>query len=498
MRLRLLSLVSAVTVGMLAATVPATAHDTEEPVTSDETTPVVVNEDTTLVAHHYFPEGTDLQFQRREGRQRLDGRTVNGTRDYVFVGGDAKSHLDDGAVHVFDVTDPTAPVHLAEVPCPGYHAEIAVHENLLFQGIDSARSHPDGCEDTVPGAPENDKGDTIGVRVFDITDPARPEVIAFLDADDGVEGTHNMTVVPWADRLYLAQAAFDAVAPPLTIVDVSNRDFETHTLDLRTDIGSDLAADGCHDIGLDPERELAFCAAIENTLVWDISDPDAPEHVSTIVNPKISIHHGARLAPDGTTLVLNDEHAGAADINVHRDSDTGVGANGCLGDRTTGALWFYDVTNPELPLLQGSFAPETPRPTASPCTSHFYNFVPGTTFVVVGWYEAGIVVVDYADPTLPVEAGVFLPELGNFWAAYYWQGHLYGSSRTVREKGNGGGLWVVSFDPLSDEDHEDYDEHEGAVDLPPAPQDEGTSWGRWTPPHPLGSGPYDRQVTIRP
>ena len=455
-----LSLALGVLLPTLAAG-PALAHDSE-PIAAAETP---ATEQSTanveLVAHHYYPAGTDMQFQRRATAHLLDGVTVNGPRDYVFAGADAKSRTSDGALEILDVTDPTTPVHLVEIPCKGYHAEIAVYENLMLQGIDSASSNA-GCDPAQAAVFDPDGLDqpgVAGVRVFDISDPARPVVKAFL-----TQGTHNMTVVPWAGLLYLATAAFEALDPQLGVVDLTDPALPVTMLSIKD--WSPDASDGCHDIGLDPVRKLAFCAAIESTLIWDIADPYAPRAVSTIVNPGLSIHHGARLAPDGHTLVLNDEFAGAADSDLPAGEDAGAGSNGCLSAPTAGAVWFYDVTDPTLPVLQGSFAPSKPQPTASPCSSHFYNFIPDSTLLVVGWYEAGIVVVDYANPTLPQQHAVFLPQLGNFWTAYYWHGYLYGSSRTIAEKGFGGGLWVVRLD--------------GVGDREPAAADEGTSWARWT------------------
>ncbi len=457
---------------LLASATPALAHDTGMAINPDETTPIELATDNVhLVAHHWFPDGTDMQFQRREGQQMLDGEIVDGTRDYLFMGGDAKSGSDVGGVQIFDITDPELPVHLVDMQCRGYHADIAVYENLLLQAIDSGGSNVGCVGDSLDRFDPNqiDKNG-LGVRIFDITDPANPEVIAFLNGATGIGngGSHNITVVPWAGLLYLADAGFTPDGD-FTIVDLKDPSFPVTTIPMQTVAPG--SADICHDIGLDPERELAYCAAIGTTHVLDISDPMNPTLVTTIVNNGLSIHHSARLASDGNTLVLGDEFAGALDQNLPDNpfaADAGVGSNGCIGDPTAGALWFYDLSvSIQAPVPVGSYAPTNPEPTASPCTSHFYNAVPESTMVAAGWYEAGMVVVDYSQPWPANEYAVFRPELGNFWSGYWWHGYFYGNSRTVEEKGYGGGLWIIKVDGIDD-------------DREPWAGDEGTVWARWT------------------
>lgn len=447
-------LATVLTVALLPP-VAAGAHPDDD---SQDPEEIETSENLEFVEHHWFPEGSDMYFQRREGRQRFDGQVIDETRDLLFAGGDGSSSDVDGRMHVFDVTDPTSPDHLVDIPCQGYHAEVAVYENLMLQGIDS--DSQTGCTEDAAERfdPEGvDRAEEPGIRIFDITDPANPEIIRFIDREEmGGWGVHNFTVIPWEGLLYLATSDLAPEGDQFRFgyVDLTDPEFPVTMIPMN-DI-SPMATAGCHDIGLDAERELAFCAAVEQTLIWDISDPREPSHVSTIVNPGLSIHHGARLAPDGTTLVLNDELAGAAF------------SPGCLGpaQETVGALWFYDTTDPEMPVPQGAFSTDE-LSDAQLCTSHFYNFIPGTELLVVGWYESGMIVVDYSDLPQGIEHAYLRPG-GNasFWAAYYWHGYLYGNSRTLEADGFGGGLWVAALD--------------GVGDAEPSQHDLGTVWSPWT------------------
>lgn len=416
----------------------------------------------TLVDHRAYDSGSDMQFQRRAGPHRVAGKMQPGPRDYLFAGADSFAGSDrpaDGVgIHVFDVTDPAAIAPVAAVHCLGYHSDIAVYDRILVQTIDDAASNG-GCR-TREDPDGIDMAGHEGLRIFDVSDPARPRVVRFIGEDELGGGVHNSTVVGWAGLLYLSTNDLPGglnnggTGSRFAYVDLNDPDFPVTLIPMSkiTPAGSDDAS--CHDIGMDPEHKIAFCAAVNQTFIWDVSDPRMPQHISTILNPAIFLHHGARLAPDGRTLVVNDELGGA------------IAGFGCLGQGsggTAGALWFYDVTDPAAATLTGSFSTTQLNPAKNFCTSHWYNFIPGTELLVVGWYGSGMFVVDYSDPAAPAEHANFRPAGTNYWSAYYWHGALYGNS--FRGLDGMGGLWVLTMDGLGDE--------------PPAAQDEGTSWGRW-------------------
>jgi hypothetical protein len=407
-----------------------------------------------LVAHVAYEMGTDLQFQRRSGPQTLDGVAVDTTTDLVFGGAHSDISRDNGGIEIIDITDPSDPTTLARIPCPGYQSGVAVYETLLIQTLDHPRSNV-GCDPEwlrTSGSAAVDRAGTGGVRVFDVTDPARPRLIHFAEVRDEFDGgVHDATVLPWAGVAYLAKlngelGILDLADPafPYTAIEVSSISPEMKT--------------SCHDIGLDPVRLLAFCPANEDeTYVLDVSDPLRPAYVSKIVNAALSRHHGALMAPDGVTLVLEAEY----------DHPPEVASNAPAG------LWFYDLTRPNDPVLLGSWAPESCEPSEQAeraCSSHWYNFVPGTDLLVASWRQEGVFVVDYTDPAAAVQAdsfkpssggGLFSPASPDFWAAYFWHGYLYGSAGRFM-----GGLYILQSDDITDAE--------------PSAYDEGTSWGRWT------------------
>ena len=58
---------------------------------------------------------------------------------------------------------------------------------------------------------------------------------------------------------------------------------------------------------------------------------------------------------------------------------------------------------------------------------HNFNTLPTTkrNVLVSSAYAAGTTVVDFTDPTNPVEVGHHDPHGANTWSAYWYNGHIY-------------------------------------------------------------------------
>lgn len=419
---------------------------------------------------------SDMMFQRREGEQVLKGETITATKDYVFVGGVEEN---DGFTAI-DVTDPENPEVLSSVTCGGFHNDIIVWEQYVVIGFDGGAGPCDGA--SIPSG--------SGIYIFDATDPANPEFVhsvgenGFSPSQQLTQATHNISLNPREGLVYYSTAGFhtNPVWGAFSLKgDVTKNQSVEHpmgALAARTD--GTAGADGCHDQGLafdvtdaaGTTRDLLFCAAIGNTLIWDITeDPTNPVHVSTIVNPSINIHHGARLAPDGHTLLLNDELGGAA-------------AGVCTGGAPTGTQFAYDISVPEapVPIGYGSTDELQSDTDVSACTSHFYNFISpeqnadAKQLSVTGWYRSGAVIHDFtrvADVGPIGAAPVYAratPDNARMWTAYAHRGYIYSASY-----GGETGFFVYSLDGYTP-----GTEGAPAEVAEPLPYDEGTSWGPWS------------------
>jgi LVIVD repeat len=186
---------------------------------------------------------------------------------------------------------------------------------------------------------------------------------------------------------------------------------------------------GCHDIGVLPAKDLAAAACLGAFAILDISDPGNPQTLSVVQNPLIELDHSAQLTFDGDVAVIGDEHAGAA------------GGGGCSTDQRSpvGAMWFYDITDPASPQLQGSYSlPRVPPVDSAEeaerfrCTTHNYEILPmrdGRDVAVSPYYSGGLSIVDFTDPAAPEEQGYYLPQVGgknpDMWSGYWYRGRTY-------------------------------------------------------------------------
>jgi hypothetical protein len=113
--------------------------------------------------------------------------------------------------------------------------------------------------------------------------------------------------------------------------------------------------------------------------------------------------------------------------------------NDCVGG-PTGALWIYDMADPTLPVPLGYYGIDRgPLPVGSSnynrntwCTSHLFNFIPGTYTLVTSWYAAGMNVIDWSDPSAPVEVAHYMgtgEDITNYWSAYWYDGRIWANDR---------------------------------------------------------------------
>lgn len=347
----------------------------------------------------------------------------------------------DAGFRIIDIADPAKPKVVGHFKCLGSQNDVAVLGSIVVMSVDGRR------QSTKCDAPSG--GTTEGVRIVDISNLARPKQIAFVQTSCG---SHTHTLVPDTANgrvlVYVASGApgyrTEATNGPdpkcnrashgLSVVSVPlDRPAAAKvvsTSPIPKEGPPELASVGCHDITVFLERKLAAGACLDESQIWDISDPLKPKMLSRIPTDAlrpIDIHHSAGFSWDGKTLVIGDEAGGYS-------------GPACIsGHDPLGALWFFDITDPRNPVQKGYFS--LPRPRVYACTAHNYNIVPvqGRNILVGGFYTGGITVVDFTDPSAPQEIGHywnFGPALRNqygveagseVWSAYWYNGHIYGS-----------------------------------------------------------------------
>ena len=331
---------------------------------------------------------------------------------------------------------------LAQFDCNGGQSDVSIWRNLVFVSIDSPRasaacdagSASDGFE---------------GIRVVDIGSLASPTPtqVAFVRTDCG---SHTHTLVPDTrnGRVLLYVLSYPLGVPTAACNPITHRKISVVEVPLANPAAARVIstpdvspAIGCHDVTVLVPRKLAGAACITESQLWDISDPVQPRVISHIVNPGINIHHSTTFSFDGNTLAIGDELGGAAV------------APGCADGNEhlpIGAIWFYDVSNPALPVLRGTY--RIPQAvTSTLCTAHNFNTVPLKSerdLLVSAWYQGGTTVVDFTDPANPEQIGHYIVRSetpSNSWSSYWYRDQIYANNLGTR------GFDAFTLDELRDD-----------------------------------------------
>jgi hypothetical protein len=346
-------------------------------------------------------------------------------------------------LRVFDVSNPTAPVHIASVPTAcGSHTHTTIPDQDDRRAIVYVSSYPTGS------SPTPKSSDFGGPRC---TIPHKRISIVEIP-DRNPEGARVLKEQPLHDD----------------------------TLPFLGTIGSGgTGAIGCHDItvlyedqkqkprGRANPRRVAGAACLEEGQIWDVTQPENPTTLTQhthIRNPFITsgvpgtfkgLFHTASFSWDGEVLLFTDEWQGG-------------GGHGCDGpEDTRGNVWFYDNVPPGTPEapLYGRFIIPRPQPAQEACTMHNGNVIPTTEgyFGVSSAYEGGTSVFDFTgveqnepiflehdSPTTPVPPTVareiaFFDAQGvdgrgrdDVWSSYWFNDRVYANGGLGRPNNPGG------------------------------------------------------------
>ena len=250
-----------------------------------------------------------------------------------------------------------------------------------------------------------------GVLFVDVTDPQAPRIIGTADQTS----PHTMTAYPGRPYIYTSPngCCGDMERGIERIIDAS---------DPRKPRVHEFVSDGlgCHDVAfvIRKEVKLAACAGGAETQLWDVSDPLKPVTVARIPTPFTQFNHSAGFSDDGKILVVGDE--------AHP-------VNSCAGT-PTGALWFYDITDPTKPILRSHYNIDRGAAVSSFwgtydtwCTAHMYDFKPNTYLMATGWFQGGLNVLDLSNLSAPREVAHYIAPDLKAWGAYWVDGLIWTS-----------------------------------------------------------------------
>lgn len=374
------------------------------------------------------------QLQFPAGSARAGEAFPSGSGIWVFGDLVVGSALGSG-FFIADVSDPTAPVLLYNATTDAANPD----NNTItsFARDADVVAHADGRL-TLLLATQND-----GMHVWDISIPTAPVFMSRVE----VTPNHNIAAVPGTELVFNAQSG--GLGRSNELIDVHNA--------LGPVVLGAFGNHGCHDLTFfgefGDEKFRAYCAGIQRTEIWDLTnlDPTATgfgirvlgtvdgAQSPVVGNPAFgaypvrTLHHLAMVNADASILIIGDEQNGG------RSPGGCYTPAGAPASSPTGALWFYDLSNeaePQLlswigaPLVQPDPQPE-PNPEYDPandvpnCTAHFGTLVPGEEKIVMAWYSAGVVLIDFSDPQIPVILEQYQPNPTNPWDARIQGGYVF-------------------------------------------------------------------------
>ncbi len=353
-----------------------------------------------------------------------DGEAVDGAGgiwvfdDKVYASGLGRG---DHGFWIADIKDPENPVLLYQAPADSI---------TPFSRDADIVAHDDGSITLVLAT------QTDGMHVWDVTDPTAPEFLARVE----VNPNHNVATVPGTTFVFNSQSGGEGTTNDL--IDLTDP--------AKPVVAGTYGTHGCHDITFfqDDTRFRAYCAGIDRTEIWNMDgfDINADAFGITIAGtiegtdspvvgspafgtyPVRTLHHLAIVNNDASVLIIGDEHNGGGSPGTCFFYDETTGLSTPLG-----ALWFYDISDEASPELLSWISPASegvsPNPANPPgatpnCTAHFGQVIPGYERLVMAWYTAGVLLIDFEDPENPRIIDQ-VNEDGNVWDARYYNGHIF-------------------------------------------------------------------------
>jgi hypothetical protein len=298
-----------------------------------------------------------------------------------------------------------------------------VERLLLFMSIDT----PQLNGDTVCGVSGTDCSVSNpscweGIRIFDLTDPANPVYVKGVRTNCG---SHTHTLIPDEANNRVLIYATTASTSGGPYCQIPHNRIPIIAVPLDAPVNASVIAEprimpstlrGCHDITVFLALKKAAAACESEGQLWDLIDPANPGMANPVRLDHSSVNywHSAEFTWDGQYVVFDDETF----VN-----------HGCLSTTPTGRIWIYRVSDGQLMTPNGFM---TPRYQGSGvyCGSHNGNIVPvdGRYILVMSWYAGGTSVIDFTNPSAPIEIAHYDATTGgaaDTWSSYWYNGKIY-------------------------------------------------------------------------
>ncbi len=400
----------------------------------------------------------------------ISGEGLSGRLDCSAEGvQEAVSHHRLRGIRIFDITDMQNPRYIANVQtCRGSHTHTVLEdpndsENVYIYVSGSAPVRPaeelEGCSSAMPDEDPNSALFRIEVirvplanpeaaaivsspRIFnDLVAPPQhglaPEDIAQIEAAQAsgafVANFGGQAVVlppqfvnPKLDSIVAARGGSGA---PTGADSTTLRNYIPEMVRIMTggsaDDGPELGPTQCHDITVYPAIGLAGGACEGYGLLLDIRNPAQPRRIAAVADSNFAYWHSATFNNAGTAIVFTDEWGGGGGPKCRASDPMEWGAN---------AIFTIDGEDMNFESYYKMPAAQT---SLENCVAHNGSLIPipGRDIMVQAWYQGGISVFDWTDPTDPVEIafhdrGPSNPNqmgAGGSWSVYWYNGVIVSS-----------------------------------------------------------------------
>ena len=188
----------------------------------------------------------------------------------------------------------------------------------------------------------------------------------------------------------------------------------------------DRGPNQCHDITLYPEIGLAGGACEGYGLLLDISDPANPYRLDAVADSNFSYWHSATFNNDGSQILFTDEWGGGGGPKCRETDPMEWGANA-----------YFTIDEEKKMHFKSYFKLPVPQTDEENCVAHNGSQipVPGRDIFVQSWYQGGISITDWTDPSNVVEIAYHdrgpvsdeQMEMGGSWSVYWYNGYIYSS-----------------------------------------------------------------------
>ncbi|HJQ21474.1 MAG TPA: hypothetical protein VJ867_14085 [Gemmatimonadaceae bacterium] len=311
-------------------------------------------------------------------------------------------------------------VEIIKVPLANPAAAAVVNRANIFSGLKQPAEHGETMQDSVAYARAADSTRRVGgfVAKFPNSGVDLPIPNNFADyllnqvmTKRGGSGTPTAadSASVRANLQQMVNDAFGVEAGPQPVPGVSPISRYTQ----------------CHDITVYPALGLAGGACEGHGLLLDIRDPVNPKRIDAVADSNFAYWHSATFNNDGTKILFSDEWGGGGQPKCRATDPKDWGAD-AIFEIVNGKMQFKSYY--KLPAAQTAL---------ENCVAHNGSLipVPGRDIMAQAWYQGGVSIFDFTDPSHPFEIAYqdrgpldsTRFTMGGSWSAYWYNGGIVSS-----------------------------------------------------------------------